>query len=136
MKPISWQELGFSDEEARELAEVRRSDDHFPLQKELELWAQWVKETDHGFTLTFDELDAAWSARDNVDLSVEGLLRPEQQKRVFVLLDELDRRFRDATIESELGGPKDPKRWWRGRIPVSNAARLYLFEHGVAGLDD
>lgn len=117
MKSIRWQDLGFSDKEARALAHLQRSPDSFSLELELALWAQWVSEVERGFDLTVDELDAAWAARDALDLSIVQLLTPRQQDRVFVVLDELDQRFRENTVWSGTG-PEDAKHWWRGRAPT------------------
>ena len=45
-------------------------------------------------------------------------------------LDDLDRRFRDCSVET--AGVTSPlaERWWRSRIPLGNRQRLYLF--GIA----
>jgi hypothetical protein len=116
MEKIRWQDLGFSDNESRELSLKQRGSDAFSLERELRLWAQWVSEAERGIDWTVDELHAVWGARDAVDLSIAQLLTPEQQDRVFAWLDELDQRFRENTVRTDASGPDEAARWWRGRV--------------------
>jgi hypothetical protein len=125
---VDWAALGFTEAEADAIACWKRDDDSFAFGRELRLWAQWVKELREGLDLQWVELESAWAARDDLDLSLRSLPLSARH-RVFAYVDELDRAYRDWTVPGtpiEEGGPSPE--WWRGRVPLRSAQRLYLFE--------
>ena len=60
---VRWQNLGFSEEEAVELAEVRSSAEAFTLGRELAVWEQWVKKLERGQRWVPEDLDAVVGVR-------------------------------------------------------------------------
>lgn len=128
MKSIEWQAFGFSEVESERLAGLRRDDDSFTLGCEFALWEQWVRELDRGACWTSEELEAASSARDELDASIAQLLSVDQQSRLFAHLDDLDRTFRDRTVQGLAIDGGNRANWWRNRIPISNRQRHYLFD--------
>jgi hypothetical protein len=126
MSEFSWEELECSESEAAELDSFRRSEDSLPFGVELATWRQWVRELERGEMLTLDELESAWAIRDDVDASY-ALLTEDLKRRVETLLDNVDLRYRNATVhcrcDLECGVMFA---WWRGRVPLGNRQRMYL----------
>jgi hypothetical protein len=127
VRVVTAADLGLSPEHANAMRSLAHPDG-FPLGEQLGLWEQWVRELDRGVLWNPEELDAACFVRDELDDFTPLLLEPVASA-VFGFVDDLDRTFRDLTVESSLA-PVDrtPARWWWGRVPLRSSQRLYLFD--------
>jgi hypothetical protein len=86
--------------------------------------AEWVGELERGRDWERVELEAAWNARDDLDLSLRALPLTART-RVYAFVDGLDRVFRDLTVATVAAAEPSPA-WWRGRIPIRSGQRLYV----------
>ena len=125
MDLVNWQDAGFTSEDLAILRVTTRGVDYFNAKKQIEHWAQWVRELEIGALWVWDELKAAWASREDVEANL-ALLSGDTRLRVFTLLDKLDSRFRDKTVATTISG--DGRDWWSGRIPAGNRQRRYLFD--------
>jgi hypothetical protein len=124
MEFTRWNELGFDENEAAELSAARRGDDCFGLGRELGLWERWVTELERGTLWSRGELEAAWAARDELELTLREIVPDVDRDRLSPSIDALDRSFRDHTVSSGRASGN----WWHGRIPISNRQRWYLLD--------
>ncbi|WP_133984420.1 hypothetical protein [Kribbella voronezhensis] len=128
MEEVRWLEIGFTREEALVLAGFQRTPESWTLGVELAVWRQWVTEIERGELHTRDELESAYDVRDDIEDSCSAIAS-EYRERLYDYLDELDLTFRDSTVHLADSKRTEPNgRWWRGRIPVRNRARAYLFD--------
>lgn len=121
--------MGFSDEEAEHLDRVRPGPGGFELPRLLGLWQQWVDEVERGKLWVDEDVKAAWAARDDLDDALVAA-PPHLRDRLCAVVDPCDYRFRNATVSSRIDDRVGPERWWRGRTPINNKVRLFLFNRG------
>lgn len=127
MAEIDWTAAGFSADEIAALRSTLAAADAFDAAGATVLWAQWAAEAELGARWVDDELASAYDARDDLDDAI-GVVPEALRDRFLAVVDAIDRRFRNATVS----GPRpderaQPWQWWRGRIPIDNRARRYLF---------
>jgi hypothetical protein len=125
LKPVNWSRAGITGDEEGRLERVQVDPESFPLPRLISLWQQWVSEGEAGQCWVSEDIEAAWATRDDLEDAL-AIVPIDLQDRVFALVDELDLRFRDATVPSTLSGGSRPGRWWSGRIPIRNRPRFYL----------
>ena len=127
MAEIDWTAAGFTDADVEVLRDLRADEGSFDVARATRLWAQWVAEAERGARWVAEELASSYDARDDLDDAI-GVVPEALRERFLAIVDPLDRRFRAATVS----GPRpderaQPWQWWRGRIPIDNRARRYLF---------
>jgi hypothetical protein len=125
MSDMDWSIVGLSDAQSRHLDQLALGPDEFTLSHLARIWLGWVREIESGQLWVREEYLSALDIRDDLD-DVLPLVPEDVAQAVFRVVDELDRRFRDATVASI--PVDDPLRWWRARVPIRNSQRLYLFD--------
>jgi hypothetical protein len=124
---IDWAALGFTESEAAELSAIQRTPLSFPLPEVLRLWRQWGREIGMQANWIYEELEAGYHYRDDLDETL-SLVPDPLLPRLLDFIDLIDRRYRDETVYVGVDGDPPPAAWWWGRIPIANAPRRYLFD--------
>ena len=127
MRSIKWDESAFASDELEVLGTFSRSSDSFTLGEEVALWQQWVLELCRGELWVVEDLESAYDARDELEKTL-ALVPPSLKARIYEVVDELDRTFREHTVNSGYARTPNPSQWWRGRIPLKTSQRLFLFD--------
>jgi hypothetical protein len=124
---LDWLAVGFSEDDGRRLDRLATGEEEFTLGQLLGLWQQWVTELETGQLWVREDYLSALDSRDDLD-AVLPLVPLDLRARTFEIADDLDQRFRSATAPGALlAEPLEGCRWWRLRVPISNAQRLFLF---------
>ena len=125
---MNFESEGLTAEQLARLEAVPSEPGEFGLVRLLGAWKQWVLEVERGENHVPEELESLYATRDDLD---SALVRtsPDDRLLVFPIVDAFDRRFRDATVANagSTVPANDPWSWWHGRVPIGNAARLYLY---------